>query len=291
MEQHHHHIALGDARSLTDIEDQSVHLVVTSPPYWTLKCYGDANGQLGNVDEYDVFLTELDAVWRECFRVLVPGGRLVCVVGDVLIARRHNRGRHHVLPLHADIGVRCRSVGFDYLTPILWQKIANAKHEVENGTAFLGKPYEPNGIIKAELEYVLMLRKPGAHRSPTYEQRERSRLTREEHRRWFRPVWSDIRGASTRQHPAPFPLELAYRLVRMFSFWGDTVLDPLMGSGTVIAAAVLAGRRAIGRDIEPAYLELATARLAKELAQCNLFCRQAAVYSSGNAIAVPRFSM
>jgi site-specific DNA-methyltransferase (adenine-specific) len=170
-----------------------------------------------------------------------------------------------VLPLHADIAVRCRGIGFDYLTPVLWQKIANVRHEVENGTAFLGKPYEPNGIIKAELEYVLMLRRPGAHRRPTPEQRERSRLTREEHRRWFRPVWSDIPGAPTGGHPAPFPLELAHRLVRMFSFWGDTVLDPLMGSGTVIVAAARAGRRGIGRDLEPAYVELARSRLSREL--------------------------
>jgi modification methylase len=259
-------VSVGDARLLADIGTESVHLIVTSPPYWTLKRYGDTPGQLGNIADYRVFLRELDRVWRECLRVLVPGGRLVCIVGDILLARRRNGGRHRVLPLHADIAVSCNDLGFDYLTPILWQKIANAKHEVENGSAFLGKPYEPNGIVKAEIEYLLMLRKPGAHRRPTPEQRERSRLTPEEHRRWFRPVWTDISGVPSREHPAPFPLELASRLVRMFSFWGDTVLDPLMGSGTSMLATVLAGRRAVGRELEPAYVELTRTRLARQLA-------------------------
>src|SRR5207248_9389639 len=116
------------------------------------------------------------------------------------IARRRNKGRHMVVPLHADIAVRCREIGFDYLTPILWHKIANASYEVENGSAFLGKPYEPNAIIKNDIEYILMLRKPGAYRQPTDEQRRDSRLTKEEHAAWFRAFWSDVPGESTRQH-------------------------------------------------------------------------------------------
>src|SRR5712692_11173538 len=136
-------------------------------------------------------------------------------------------GANMVLPLHADIAVRCRRIGLDYLTPILWYKIANASYEVENGSpAFLGKPYEPNAIVKNDVEYILMLRKPGGYRQPTGEQRQLSRLTKEEHSEWFRSFWADLPGESTRDHPAPFPAELAYRLVRMFSFVGDTVLDP-----------------------------------------------------------------
>src|SRR5579871_246354 len=167
----------GDARELDWLEDDSLHLVVTSPPYWTLKKYNDHPSQLGDIERYESFMDELDKVWRHCYRALVQGGRLVCVVGDVCIARRRNHGRHMVMPLHADISVRCRRIGFDYLTPILWYKIANASYEIEKGGGgFLGKPYEPNAIIKNDIEYILMLRKPGAYRKPTEHQRKLSRI-------------------------------------------------------------------------------------------------------------------
>lgn len=128
----------GDARQLDWLPDESVHLVVTSPPYWTLKEYNENPDQLGAVADYDCFMDQLDQVWKHCWRALVAGGRLVCVVGDVCLSRKKNRGRHMVVPLHADISVRCRQIGFDYLTPIFWHKIANAKYEVENGSSFLG---------------------------------------------------------------------------------------------------------------------------------------------------------
>ncbi|HSQ20221.1 MAG TPA: DNA methyltransferase, partial [Blastocatellia bacterium] len=137
----------GDSRELDWLASESIHLVVTSPPYWTLKEYPENGSQLGSIAAYEHFHDELDKVWQHCFRALVPGGRIVCVVGDVCLARRRNKGRHMVVPLHADIAVRCRRIGLDYLTPILWHKIANASYEVENGSSFLGKPYEPNAII------------------------------------------------------------------------------------------------------------------------------------------------
>src|SRR6267378_4364283 len=179
----------GDSRELDWIADESIHLVLTSPPYWTLKKYNDHPDQLGDLADYDRFMDELDKVWRHCYRVLAMGGRLCCVVGDVCLARRHNNGRHMVVPLHADISVRSRRIGFDYLTPIFWYKIANASYEVENGSSFLGKPYEPNAIIKNDVEYILMLRKPGGYRQPTDEQRDASRLTKEEYQEWFQQVW------------------------------------------------------------------------------------------------------
>jgi site-specific DNA-methyltransferase (adenine-specific) len=264
-----HRLRLGDARHLEWVEDESVHVVITSPPYWTLKKYHDFPGQLGDVADYEAFHDELDMVWRHCHRSLAPGGRLVCVVGDVCLARRRNKGRHMVMPLHADISVRCRRIGFDYLTPILWHKIANASYEVENGSAFLGKPFEPNAIVKNDMEYVLMLRKPGGYRKPTEEQRRRSKMTKDEHARWFRSVWTDVPGASTRDHPAPFPLELAYRLVRMFSFVGDTVLDPFLGTGTTMLAAMRADRNSVGNEIDPRYFELAERNLRRETAQTS----------------------
>jgi len=266
-----HVLNLGDARKLDSIPDASVHLALTSPPYWTLKKYNDHPGQLGDIQDYALFMDELDRVWRHCFRVLVEGGRLVVVVGDVCIARRRNNGRHLVMPLHADISVRARRLGFDYLTPILWHKIANASYEVENGSSFLGKPFEPNAIIKNDIEYILMLRKPGSYRKPTEEQRRLSRLSKEEHARWFRSIWTDVPGASTREHPAPFPVELATRIVRMFSFVGDTVLDPFSGTGSTTLAALKINRNSISNELDPKYFALAVRRLQQGLAQASLF--------------------
>jgi site-specific DNA-methyltransferase (adenine-specific) len=161
------------------------------------------------------------------------------------------------MPLHSDITVRCRKIGFDNLNPIIWHKIANAQFEVENGSKFLGKPYEPNAIIKNDMEFLLMQRKPGGYRRPSERQRRLSMIDKEQ----FRQIWT-LTGASTRVHPAPFPLELADRLVRMFSFAGDTVLDPFVGTGTTMVAAAGARRNAIGVEIDPAYGRLAKERLA-----------------------------
>jgi len=195
-------------------------------------------------------------VWRGCYRVLVPGGRICCVVGAVNIARR-NGGRHYVLPLPSDIQVRSRRLGLDNLTPIIWLKVGNIKLEASNSSRFLGKPNLPNGVVKNDFETIVMLRKPGGYRKPTPAMEQLSRIENKEYFRWFVPIWSDVTGASTREHPAPFPTEIAYRLIRMFSFVGDTVLDPFVGSGTTIKAAMKAGRNSIGVDIEPSYVDLA----------------------------------
>jgi site-specific DNA-methyltransferase (adenine-specific) len=257
-----HRLIQGDARSMPFIPDESVHLVATSPPYWNLKRYNESEGQLGHINDYEVFLAELGKVLKECFRVLVPGGRLVCIVGDVCLSRRQF-GRHVVFPLHADICVICRRLGFDNLNPIIWHKIANANYEVQNGTKFLGKPYEPNAIIKNDIEFILMQRKPGGYRQPTLEQRRLSMIDKKDYDAWFRQFWT-ITGASTRQHPAPFPLELASRLVRMFSFWGDTVLDPFCGTGTTMVAAMKWHRNSIGIEIDRDYCCQAARRLIHE---------------------------
>ena len=263
----HHRVILGDAREMVELTaPQSVHLVVTSPPYWTLKEYdgGAGNRQLGHWKDYSTFQTELAKVWKRCFDLLVPGGRMCIVVGDVCLPRRTN-GRHLVVPLHADISVHCREIGFDYLTPILWYKIANAVTEVEgNGSPFLGKPYEPNSIIKNDVEYILMFRKPGGYRAPTNEQRVLSLIEKEYHSRWFRAIWNDVAGSTRlRGHPAPFPLEIAYRLIRMFSFVGDTVLDPFLGTGSTTEAAMKAHRSSIGYEIEETYISMVADRFAK----------------------------
>lgn len=250
----------GDARDLHFVPDESVHLVLTSPPYWNLKKYNESPNQMGHIDDYETFLQELRKVWEHAFRILVPGGRLVCVVGDVCVSRK-KFGRHLVFPLHADICVLCRKIGFDNLNPIIWHKISNASYEVSNGSRFLGKPYEPNAIIKNDIEFILMQRKPGGYRKPTEEQRRESRINKKDFDAWFRQIWN-IPGASTKKHPAPYPLELASRLIRMFSFVGDTVIDPFCGSGTTMVAALKSARNSIGVEIDPEYCRM-TARYLK----------------------------
>jgi site-specific DNA-methyltransferase (adenine-specific) len=257
-----HKLVNGDARDLSFIDDESVHLVLTSPPYWNLKKYKDNPDQLGHIDQYEEFLSELEKVWKEVYRMLVPGGRLVCVVGDVCVSRR-SFGRHLVFPLHADICVTCRKIGFDNLNPIIWHKIANANYEVANGSKFLGKPYEPNAIIKNDIEFILMQRKPGGYRKPTNKQRELSKIDKKDFNEWFQQIWN-IPGASTKNHPAPFPLELALRIVKMFSFVGDTVLDPFCGTGTTMIASIKSGRNSIGVEIEPEYCKMAARQLKAE---------------------------
>ena len=255
-----HELWLGDARAMT-LDPESVQLVLTSPPYWTLKAYRDTEGQLGHVADYETFLGDLDKVWKRCFRALTPGGRLICVVGDVCLSRRKNNGRHTVIPLHASIQEHCRRIGFDNLAPIIWHKIANAVHEVENGSSFLGKPYEPNAVIKNDIEFILMERKPGGYRQPSVATRVLSVISEENHKAWFQQIWTGLTGASTRDHPAPYPVELAERLVRMFSFVGDTVLDPFLGTGTTTLAAMRNGRNSVGYEIDKHYLAYARKRI------------------------------
>jgi DNA modification methylase len=256
-----HVIYQADSRDLSFIPDESVHLVVTSPPYGALKRYEEHPAQLGHIEDYEAFLVELDKVWAECERVLVAGGRIACVVGDVCVPRR-KAGRHYVLPLSADIQARARTLGLDALTPIRWLKVANIKLEASSSSRFLGKPNLPNGIIKNDIEHILFLRKPGGYRKPTADMEERSRITTDDYEKWFSAIWT-VSGASTREHPAPYPKEIASRLIRMFSFAGDVVLDPFAGTGTTSLAALEAGRHSIGIDVEPKYLDLIERRLGQ----------------------------
>lgn len=255
-----HDVREGDARDLSFIPTESVHLVVTSPPYAMLKEYPDHQGQLGNMPVYEEFLDELDRVWRECLRILVPGGRVCCVVGDVCISRRQG-GRHHVLPLSADIQVRCRRLGLDNLTPIRWLKVANIKLEASRSSRFLGKPNLPNGVVKNDLEHILLMRKPGGYRSPTEEQQRLSFIPTEQYAQLFAPIWTDVTGQLRTSHPAPYPVEIPRRLVRMFSFVGDTVVDPFAGTGSTALAAMETGRNSVSMEIDPTYVDLMDDRL------------------------------
>jgi modification methylase len=191
---------------------------------------------------------------------------LICVVGDVCLSRRKNQGRHTVVPLHASIQEHCRKIGYDNLAPIIWHKIANAVHEVENGSSFLGKPYEPNAVIKNDIEFILMERKPGGYRQPSLATRILSVISSDNYQKWFQQIWIGLTGASTKKHPAPYPLELAQRLIQMFSFVGDTVLDPFMGTGTTTLAALQTGRDSIGYEIDAEYIRYAERRIKEATA-------------------------
>lgn len=241
---------------------EPVHLVVTSPPYWDLKDYADDhNGaQLGHIASRERFLEEVGKVWQRCYDLLVPGGRLCIVVGDVCRSRKVH-GRHVVEPLHAYLQVQCQEIGFDPLAPIIWAKIANMVTEMGGANGFLGKPYEPNAIVKNDIEFILLFRKPGGYRHPTQEQRDLSLIDREDHARWFQQIWTDVTGEAQRGHPAPFPTEIARRLIGMFSFVGDLVLDPFAGTASTTRAAMEMSRSSIGFEIEPTYFELAKQRI------------------------------
>ncbi len=257
-----HTILVGDSQDLSVIPDESVHLVLTSPPYWNLKQYNSHKEQLGHIDDYSLFLDKLDTVWRQCFDKLVVGGRMIVVVGDVMQSRRVH-GRHKVVPLHAEIQVRCEKIGFDNLAPLFWHKISNASFEAKGNSKFLGKPYEPNAVIKHDVEYLLMLRKSGGYRTPTLEQRRLSIISSNEFDEWFQQIWT-LPGASTRNgHPAPYPEALVHRLIRMFSFVGDTVLDPFLGSGTTMVAAARIGRNSIGVEVDDTYAHYSKTRMEK----------------------------
>jgi len=262
----HHELYQGDARDLTMLDEESIELVITSPPYFNLKDYENGTGgedQLGDIDEYEHFNKQVDKVWRQCYEKLRPGGRMVVVVGDVLRSRSEH-GRHCVVPLHATIQEHCIDIGFDNLAPIIWYKIGNASLEAGGNARFLGKPYEPGAVIKNDIEYILLFRKPGGYRSPSIEERILSVIEADEHQKMFRQLWDDIQGEPQTDHPAPYPAELAERLIRMFSFAGDTVLDPFAGTGSTAVAASRCGRNSISVELEETYVDIAEERIKKE---------------------------
>lgn len=246
---------------MSQVESESIHLILTSPPYWCLKSYPENPNQLGNILDYDRFLEELGKVWRECFRVCVSGGRMCVVVGDVCLSRRKH-GRHRLIPLHSDIIRQCVELGFDYLAPIIWYKVTNVRTEVKRKTYLLGNPWGPNSVVKNEIEYILIFRKPG-YRRPSKTQLELSKLSKVEYVEYFTQVWR-LPGDSRGIHPAPYPLKLAERLVKMFSYVGDTVLDPFLGSGTTTIASINNARNSIGFEVEPKYIDLIKRRVFKE---------------------------
>jgi DNA modification methylase len=241
----------GDSRVMTAVDDVAIDLVVTSPPYWHIKDYG-APGQIGYGQSLHEYLKDLYRVWRECFRVLREGARLCINVGDQF-ARTSVYGRYKVIPLHAEFINQCESIGFDFLGAIIWQK--KTTMNPSGGATVMGSyPFPPNGIVEIDYEFIHIFKKPGRSKKVSKEIKEASRLTKEEWKEYFAGHWH-FGGARQVGHEARFPEELPRRLIRMFTFTGDTVLDPFLGSGTTVKAALDLARNAVGFEINPDFLE------------------------------------
>lgn len=240
-----HKIVFGDSRSLNQIKDKSVQLIITSPPYWQLKDYGSVD-QIGFNDSYEEYINNLNMVWQECYRVLSDGCRLCINIGDQF-ARSVYYGRYKVIPIRTEIIRFCETLGMDYMGAIIWQKTTTMN--TSGGGAIMGSfPYPRNGILKMDYEFILIFKKLGNAPKPTVEQKAKSEITKEEWNQYFSSHWN-FNGVKQLGHIAMFPEELPKRLIKMFSFAGETVLDPFAGSGTTSLAAKHLDRNSIGYEI------------------------------------------
>ncbi len=250
-------IIIGDSRSMTEVNEGAVDLVVTSPPYWHIKDYG-APGQIGYGQSLHEYLKDLYRVWHECFRVLREGARLCINIGDQF-ARSIVYGRYKVIPLHAEFIAQCEHLGFDFMGSIIWQK--KTTMNTTGGATVMGSyPFPPNGIVEIDYEFIHIFKKPGQSKKVSKEIKAASQLTKEEWKEYFAGHWY-FGGVRQVGHEAMFPEELPRRLIKMFTFKGDTVLDPFLGSGTTVKAAIDLERQAVGYEINDNFMSLIEEKL------------------------------
>ncbi len=253
----HHKIINGDSRQMTELPDNSVHLAITSPPYWQLKDYGTDN-QIGFHDSYENYINNLNLVWKECYRTLNNGCRLCVNIGDQF-ARAVYYGRYKVIPIREEIIKFCENIGFDYMGAIIWQKVTTS-NTTGGGVQMGSYPFPRNGILKLDYEFILVFKKLGDAPKPTKEQKELSKMTAEEWNTFFAGHWN-FAGARQSGHIAMFPEELPRRLIKMFSFVGETVLDPFAGSGTTALAAKNTDRNSVSFEINPEFIPIIKEKL------------------------------
>lgn len=245
-------IIIGDSRKFIELENESVDLIVTSPPYWHIKDYGSEK-QIGYGQSLHEYLKDLYRVWKECYRALKPGRKLCINIGDQF-ARSIIYGRYKVIPLHSEFIAQCEDIGFDYMGLIVWQK--KTTMNTTGGANVMGSyPYPPNGIIEIDYEYILIFKKPGKSIKVPKEIKEKSKLSKEEWKEYFSGHWN-FGGVKQVNHEAMFPEELPKRLIKMYSFVGDTILDPFLGSGTTVKVALDLNRNAIGYEINEKYIDI-----------------------------------
>jgi site-specific DNA-methyltransferase (adenine-specific) len=265
-----HKIIIGDSRQMKEIADNSVHLIITSPPYWQLKDYGIEN-QIGFNDSYEQYINNLNLVWNECYRVLHNGCRLCVNIGDQF-ARSVYYGRYKIIPIRTEIIKFCENIGFDYMGAIIWQKPTTMN--TTGGATVMGSfPYPRNGIIKIDYEFILIFKKSGIPPKVLRELKEKSKLSKEEWNEYFSGHWN-FNGEKQIEHLAMFPEELPKRLIKMFSFIEDTILDPFLGSGTTILAAKNLNRNSIGYEINEKFLSIIKEKVGinkRELFQSAIF--------------------
>lgn len=247
-----HKIIIGDSRSMKEIENESIHLIITSPPYWQLKDYG-SDKQIGFDNSYEEYINNLNLVWNECFRILNKGCRLCINIGDQF-ARSVYYGRYKVIPIRTEIIKFCETIGFDYMGAIIWQKVTTTN--TTGGASIMGSfPYPRNGILKIDYEFILIFKKIGEAPKVTKEIKEKSKMTQKEWNEYFTGHWN-FNGEKQTNHIAMFPEELPRRLIKMFSFVDDMVLDPFLGSGTTTLAAKNLNRNSVGYEINEDFLPI-----------------------------------
>ncbi|KAA3609956.1 MAG: site-specific DNA-methyltransferase [Calditrichaeota bacterium] len=252
-----HRIINGDSREMPEIENNSVNLVITSPPYWQLKDYENEN-QIGYNDTYETYINNLNLIWEECFRVLDNGCRLCVNIGDQF-ARSVYYGRYKVIPIRTEIIKFCESIGFDYMGAVIWQKKTTTN--TTGGASIMGSfPFPRNGIFSIDYEFILIFKKLGKPTKPDPEKKKLSKLTTEEWKEYFSGHWN-FGGAKQDGHIAMFPEELPKRLIKMFSFVGDVILDPFAGSGTTSLAAKNLDRNSVGYEINADFIPFIKAKL------------------------------
>ena len=248
-------IFIGSSANMDQIADNSVNLIITSPPYWTLKDY-DVEGQIGTgSNSYDYYISELNKVWKECVRVLAPDGKICINIMPFLLTGKAARfERRETRIVLGDIEKFMDSTNCMFQFGLyIWDK-----RKIARFSSFGSYPYPPNIFSTYPYEWITVFSKAGKREPVSKEIKDKSKLTTEEWQKWaINSIWEmQPAKAKSEGHPAPFPLELPKILIKLYSFYGDTVLDPFAGTGTTLKAAIQLGRKGIGYELNEDYLPL-----------------------------------